>query len=102
MATITSTASGNWSAGGTWVGGIAPVNGDKVYIANTHTVTIDTATCEGGDDTSTAINVQSGGVLKWSRTTSSQLTVQGALLILNGGSFASGTRADTIPSPTPA
>lgn len=97
MATITSATSGGWSIGATWVGGIAPVNGDKVYIANTHTVTIDTTTCEGGDDTSTAINVQSGGTLKWSRTASSQLTVNGELLVLTGGTFDMGKSADAIP-----
>lgn len=43
MATITSTASGNWTAGGTWVGGIAPISTDDVIIAG-HTVTLDSVT----------------------------------------------------------
>jgi len=176
MATITSTTNGNWSAGATWVGGIAPVNGDKVYIAHTssagstistdaagyaigataitmtgtvaagsfvvgesvtfygdpnyypiagwvsatkvltiggagliiaipasstrvtsrgHVVTVDGAAIEGGDDTTTAINVT--GTLKWSRAATSQLTVQGELLILTKGTYDMGQSADPIP-----
>lgn len=41
MPTKTSTASGLWSAGGTWVGGIAPVDDDTVVIAAGHVVDMD-------------------------------------------------------------
>ena len=41
MATITSQTSGNSSAGGTWVGGVAPGDNDAIVVASGHTVLFD-------------------------------------------------------------
>jgi hypothetical protein len=101
MATITSAGSGLWSATGTWVGAVVPVEGDKVIIAATHVVTVDgTYTC--GDDSvtatigSAALNIS--GTLKASRTVSSSMTVKG-LIYCDYATQAIdyGTVADPIP-----
>jgi hypothetical protein len=76
MATITSAATGLWSATGTWVGGVVPVLGDSVVIALGHTVTVD-GTYHVGDDTSTALFIS--GTLRASRVVNSSLTVRGLL-----------------------
>src|ERR1035437_9782971 len=38
--TVTSTATGNWNIGGTWVGGVAPGSSDNVVISSGNTVTL--------------------------------------------------------------
>ena len=47
MATRRAVANGNWSATGTWNGGVVPTNGDTVY-ANGFNVTLDTDVLIGG------------------------------------------------------
>ena len=98
MATITSTATGNYGTGGTWVGGIVPVEGDAVVIAAAHTVTVD-GTYIAGDDTITAFTVN--GILKASRTVNSSLQIKG--LILTAGTTTAtidyGRRSTTDPIP---
>ncbi len=82
---ITSTTSGNWSSGSTWVGGIVPTSNDNVTIANGHTVTIDaTSTCYN-------LTVGSGvsGALIYEATTARTLTVTNNVTINSGGSFQS-------------
>ena len=83
MAAITSTTSGNWGTGGTWVGGIAPVEGDTVTIASGHTVTVDGTYIVGSDPGSAglaAVTVAAGGTLKASRSVNSSLQLKGDLV----------------------
>ena len=53
--TITSAGSGLASATSTWVGGVVPVEGDKVIIAAGHVVTIDGTFTWGADNVTATI-----------------------------------------------
>jgi hypothetical protein len=86
-APISSTAAGgNWSATGTWVGGVVPGSGDDVTIVNTANVTVDisNAACA-------TLNINSGsgsGTATLTFNNSSVLTVSGTITIGAGGSRA--------------
>ncbi len=83
---ITSTAAGgNWSAPGTWVGGVVPTNNAEVVIATTggDSVTIDVSTA-----TLTNITISSGAKLSGSAGTS--LIIKGSIAgtdLVNDGTF---------------
>ncbi|MGC4041419.1 MAG: fibronectin type III domain-containing protein [Flavobacterium sp.] len=90
---ITSIATGNWSAPGTWSTGVVPTATDNVTIADGHTVTIDATA------TATALNLTVGqgasGVLLFNSTAARTITVVGNLTIAEGGTFQTGTAIAT-------
>lgn len=88
MAAITSAASGNWSATGTWTGGVVPGEGDTVTIQNGHTVTINQNITVGADTSTPAIQMSGTGklVLPSSPAADYTLTCKGDLNC-NGGGF---------------
>lgn len=101
MATIVALASGNWSAGGTWTGGVKPGSGDTAQ-SGAFTVTIDEdVTCTMIEATSTgwftcsttrAITADikhsgsntANGALELTHTSGSTVTINGNLLAMGG------------------
>lgn len=103
MAAISSAADGTWIAGAatTWVGGVAPAEGDTVTILNTHDVEIDGDIIVGADSATAAIQVNSGGSLFVPSTVAGNytLTLKGDLKTdATGGTISFGTAANPIPN----
>ncbi|MFN8178071.1 MAG: FlgD immunoglobulin-like domain containing protein [bacterium] len=84
-ASITSIASGSWSAPATWSGGTVPTGADTVTIADGHTVTIDVAAVCAG----LTVGQGTSGVLQFEATTARTLTVSGNVTIAAGGTLQS-------------
>lgn len=91
---ITSTGTGgNWSSGGTWVGGIVPTATDNVVIADGATVTIDNtaATCNN-----LTVGQGTSGILTWvGGTTAATLSVVGDVTVAVNGTFNTGAGTGT-------
>lgn len=79
MSAITSAAAGNWSATGSWTGGVVPVEGDTVQIS--HRLTLDQDVTIGADTATAAIELLDGGILEYlsSAAGSYTLTLKGEL-----------------------
>ena len=82
FAQITSAATGKWSAGATWVGGVVPSGGD-VIIADGHTVTID----QNVSIANLTVGGGTSGILTFDATSGRVVTVSGNVTISAGGSF---------------
>jgi len=64
-APISSFASGNWNAGGTWVGGVVPSNLDDVTIVNGHTVVVNLDLTDANTQKSVqSLTIQTGATLR--------------------------------------
>jgi hypothetical protein len=89
MALITSAASGNFSAGATWTGGVVPGVGDEARASTGHTVTIDVnATCDEISNAGTGKFVINDGV-----TLTANVTNKSATATINCLEFSAATPA---------
>ena len=115
--TKTSTAAGgNWSAGGTWVGGVVPIANDNVIIAttgagvvtlNANTATLTSLTINSGSlFTSTGgntVNLIAGGAVTVNGTythTSTGLITNTAIMTVNTGGIFTRNGSGAIPTTT--
>ena len=77
-------AGGNWSAAGSWTGGV-PTNADNVTIGSGCTITVDVTTAVAFN-----VTVQSGGTLQYITTPASTLTVSSNVTVDSGGTITAG------------
>jgi hypothetical protein len=75
MALITSAATGNFSAGATWTGGVVPGVGDEARASNGHTITIDVdTTCDEVSNAGTGLFTLASGVTLTANVTNKSTT----------------------------
>ena len=92
MALITSAATGNFSAGATWTGGVVPTVGDEARASTGHTVTIDVdTTCDEVSNAGTGIFTLASGVTLTANVTHKSATTTRVCLQFTAASPAVGT-----------
>jgi hypothetical protein len=97
MALITSAATGNFSAGATWTGGVVPTVGDEARASTGHTVTIDVnTTCDEVSNAGTGIFTLASGVTLTANVTHKSATVNRNLLQFTAASPAVGAIVGNI------
>jgi hypothetical protein len=90
MALITSAASGNFSAGATWTGGVVPTVGDEARASTGHTITIDVnTTCDTVSHTGTGTFILSNGVTLTADLVSAGTGITTIMVQLTGTNSAS-------------
>jgi hypothetical protein len=92
MALITSAATGNFSAGATWTGGVVPTVGDEARASTGHTITIDVdTTCDEVSNAGTGIFTLASGVTLTANVTHKSATTTRVCLQFTAASPAVGT-----------
>jgi len=96
-AIITSTASGEWRKAATWVGGVPPVDGDRVIIAASHVISLtadtDTTITIGDDGAADVIDI-SGTLQCVNAGYDITLHVNGGISVNSGGSLIPNMSSD--------
>jgi len=91
MALITSAATGNFSAGATWTGGVVPTVGDEARASTGHTVTIDVdTTCDEVSNAGTGIFTLPDGITLTANVTNKSTTTNRNCLQFTAASPAQG------------
>jgi len=99
MALISSTATGNFNAGATWVGGVVPGVGDEARAENGHTITITAnVTCDEVSNAGTGIFTLNDGVTLTANVTAKSTTANRNVVQFTAASPAAGTIVGNVLS----
>ncbi len=95
---VSAVRSGLWSAGTTWSSGKPPSALSEVKISGAITVEYDLPFNDNPAAEAASITIDNGAVLRFSRTQSTRLDLDGSLSILSGGLLDMGSPQNPIPA----